>query len=275
MVAMAVQYGYRTWDGILADWREVLFGASTLVGVQVASNWVNLSTDTLEDSYTRRFRPTITGHLSSESLSSLGHILWVVCVLRAATINAAFGVLVACIVLTSYAYSTPPIRLKKILLMGNVAVAAARGLLGVLAAWTLVAPVWAPQPWAVGLVLFTYLLGAITSKDFNDEAGDRAAGSQTLVVRYGPVAAAWISLPFCVSPLATIPLLDLYGYLDVDMWAYVAASVIVLWFCRSMIFQRDRANRLLEATKAWSRNYLALFALMLMFGVPGFLRLAA
>lgn len=263
--AMAVEYGYTTWDRVFVDWRHSVYGAGTLLLTQIGSNMVNQGTDVAEDRVNRGWRPVPSGMMSSAEALSLGHLLWFAAILRAATLSLGFGVLVTLVIMVSYTYSTPPFRLKQHPWFGNLGIATARGLLGFIAAWALFAPISAPQPWVAGSVLYLYLLGAATSKDFADEAGDRAAGVRTLVVEYGAKKAAWMSLPFAFSPIFLVPLLSAAGYIHVDVVAYLLASLLVLMFCWSMLFQPHHENKTLEATRPWTWNYVALLGLMLMF----------
>ena len=53
-------------------------------------------------------------------------------------VNPIFLIIVSILILITIAYSVPPLRLKKRLWISNISIAIPRGLLGFLAAWTIV-----------------------------------------------------------------------------------------------------------------------------------------
>ena len=253
--AMATRYGYTTWPTILAGWHTLLYGATTLLLLVVGNNFVNQSTD-FEDAVNRPYRPIQRGLVARDEASTIGHLLWFVALLRAATINPTFGVLVALLVGVSYAYSHPPIRLKARPWLGNAGVAIARGGLGFLAAWSLWATIWAAPPmWAAGL-LTCFLVGATTAKDFPDARGDAACGVRTLPVVYGARVAAKLS---SVIVAATTVVFG-FAPLKLNPWTYGTLCVCGFTLCYTMLQSHDKPNRVLEGTRPWAVMYLALLA---------------
>jgi 4-hydroxybenzoate polyprenyltransferase len=267
---MNVAYGNVTWPAVLVDWRHLAYGVATLLMVQIGGNFVNQATDQ-EDEINRKYRPVVRGWVSREEASTIGHLLWFFAILRAATMGPAFGALVTALVATSYAYSSPPLRLKQRPWGGNISVALARGMLGFLAAWSLWGNPLDPHPWVAGAVLTLFLVGATTAKDFADEAGDRAHGVRNLVVQYGPRRAAWMSLPFILSPVVTIGLAAALGWLFVNTVAYLVATLVVLTFAYHLIYSHGTANKVLEGNRPWMWMYFSLLALQVVFAVEGFI----
>lgn len=250
---------------VLENWRYALHGIGTLVLVVVAGNFVNASADHRGDAISKAYRPVPRGLVSPEEAATIGHILYFAALARAATLGAPFGVIVLLLVLFSYLYSTPPIRMKASPWVGNIGVALPRGMLGLVAAWSLWASPLHPAPWAAGAVLALFLVGATTAKDFSDEAGDRAQGVRTLVVRYGPVRASVYSLPFALSPILAIPAVGLVGWVSVHPVAYAAASAACAGFGWLLLFGHARRARIAENTWAWLGMYLTLLILLLAF----------
>ena len=82
-----------------------------------------------------------------------------------------------------------------------------RGCLLKVAGWTLVASAFSAEPWAIGSIFGLFLLGATSTKDFSDVAGDRAGGCMTLPVKYGNRKAVAIISPFFVLPWLLLPVL--------------------------------------------------------------------
>lgn len=261
---MAIRYDHTTWAHVLQEWRHLAYGAATLLIVVIGNNFVNQSTDR-EDEVNKEYRPVVKGYIRPDEAATIGHLLWIMGILRAATLGTSFGVIVTLLVLICYAYSHPPVRLKARLWLGNVSIAFARGGLGFLAAWSLWAPVSAPEALAAAGVLTVFLVGATTAKDFSDEAGDRRFGVQTLVVRYGPKTAANLSAPFILSPILLLPLLNLTGILRVPIWAIAGSGVILFYFLERMFHANEKRNGILEGSPAWVLMYVSLLALQATF----------
>ena len=119
----------------------------------------------------------------------------------AAVVNRQVFFIYVFAALATAAYSAPPLRLKRRPWASNFIIALTRGELLKVAGWAAVATVlhsW--EPWYIGFIFFIFLLGATTTKDFADLEGDRAAGCQTLPVKYGVRASARIISPAFVLP---------------------------------------------------------------------------
>lgn len=271
-VSMAVSYGYTTWGLVLHQWHDLVYGIVTLMLVVIGGNFVNQATDH-EDLINRPYRPVVQRVISRDEVATIGHFLWFFAILHAATTNPTFGALVLLLIMTSYAYSAPPLRLKAKTWIGNLGVAFARGLLGIVTAWTIYAPITAPEPWIAGGVLMFFLIGATTAKDYADEKGDRAHGVQTLVVRYGPRVATEYSLPFVISPLLLIPLLGVFGFLEINIYAFLPAAACILFLLHDMMFHWSTENGILEGTRPWAWMYFSIFTILLTYATPGLQRL--
>lgn len=108
--------------------------------------------------------------------------------------------------LLTFVYSDPAWgRTKRFDIWANLTIAVPRGCLLKVAGWSLVAGVVRAEPWYIGIIFFLFLLGATSSKDFSDMAGDAAHGCRTLPIRHGVEAAAKIIAPFFVLPWLLIP----------------------------------------------------------------------
>jgi len=105
-----------------------------------------------------------------------------------------------------WAYSAPPFRTKRHGIWANVTIAIPRGLLLKVAGWSTVKTIVGLEPWYIGSVFGLFLLGAASTKDFADIAGDKADGCETLPILYGVKKAAWMIAPFFVLPFVLIPI---------------------------------------------------------------------
>lgn len=107
----------------------------------------------------------------------------------------------------TFVYSAPALgRTKAHGMWANWTIAVPRGCLLKVAGWTMVANFWHAEPWFIGIIFMLFLVGAASTKDFADIAGDRAGGCKTLPILHGPRKAAWIIAPFFVFPWLLMPL---------------------------------------------------------------------
>ncbi|HVT15059.1 MAG TPA: UbiA family prenyltransferase [Thermoanaerobaculia bacterium] len=108
--------------------------------------------------------------------------------------------------LFTFIYSAPALgRTKTRGMTANVTIAIPRGMLLKVAGWAMVARVGYTEPWFLGAIIGLFLVGASSTKDFADVAGDRAGGCKTLPILYGVRRAAWIISPFFVLPWLLLP----------------------------------------------------------------------
>ena len=109
--------------------------------------------------------------------------------------------------LSTFVYSVPAFgRTKAHPIGANLTIAIPRGCLLKVAGWTMVAHATSAEPWFIGSVFMLFLLGAASTKDFSDMAGDAAGGCRTLPIRYGVRNAAYMIAPFFVFPWLLLPL---------------------------------------------------------------------
>ncbi|MCM2257292.1 MAG: UbiA family prenyltransferase [Vicinamibacteria bacterium] len=105
-----------------------------------------------------------------------------------------------------WAYSAPPLWTKRRGMWANITIAIPRGVLLKVAGWSTVKTVIDFEPWFIGAIFGSFLLGAASTKDFADIEGDKAGGCTTLPIQYGVTKAAWIIAPFFVLPFFLIPI---------------------------------------------------------------------
>jgi 4-hydroxybenzoate polyprenyltransferase len=128
--------------------------------------------------------------------------------------------------LCAYAYSCPPLRIKKLFPFNTLLIAFST-ILAILLGIIIYAPnPFPPLPWKLGLAFFLGIALAFNTKDVNDYEGDKKYGIQTLMTLLGPKKGK-----------PAIGLLALAGYVLVSLitgsvWL-VAASLIlgIATFC--------------------------------------------
>jgi len=105
-----------------------------------------------------------------------------------------------------WVYSAPPLWTKRRGMLANLTIAIPRGVLLKVAGWSTVKTIVGLEPWYIGAIFGSFLLGAASTKDFADIEGDKAGGCQTLPILYGVKRAAWMIAPFFVLPFFLIPI---------------------------------------------------------------------
>jgi 4-hydroxybenzoate polyprenyltransferase len=206
---------HRLTPAILAT---VALGSLCASLLNAASNVLNQITDLEVDRINKPDRPLVTGEATLASAWRLTWILyvlamvptwWIVVPSAGGFSERAFAPLAAhqCFflflagLLATLVYSVPAFgRTKRLGVWANVTIAIPRGTLLKVAGWTLVASAFSAEPWTIGAFFGIFLLGASSTKDFSDAAGDRAGGCETLPVKYGNRRAVAMISPFFVAP---------------------------------------------------------------------------
>ncbi len=194
----------------------ILMGALMAANLNAASNILNQLYDLENDKINKPKRPLPAGEVTERETRILYWILYALSLTAAWFVKPLPGdslvnhecfwiVLVAAII--TYVYSAPPYRTKRWGWAAQFTIAVPRGMLLKVCGWSCVAGVFADlEPWYIGLVFFTFLLGAAATKDFADMKGDEAAGCITLPIRYGVKSAAYQISPFFIVPWVLLPL---------------------------------------------------------------------
>ncbi len=203
----------------------VALGALCASLLNAASNVLNQITDVEVDRVNKPERPLVTGEVSVAAAWRLTWLLYVLALVptwaivvparsgflsrvRAPLLDHQCFLLFLGGLLATLIYSVPAFgRTKRLGMWANVTIAIPRGCLLKVAGWTLVASAFSAEPWAIGSVFGLFLLGATSTKDFSDAAGDRAGGCETLPVKYGNRRAVAIISPFFILPWLLVPLL--------------------------------------------------------------------
>lgn len=209
-----------TW-GILLT---VLIGSLCASAMNAASNIVNQIADLDIDRRNKPDRPLVRGDISIGPAWMVAAVLYLLAILPTwlvvphpyhsfrermtapVHLHAAFFIYLVG-ALATFVYSFPALgRSKRHWFWANFTIAVARGGLLKVAGWSFVASVALWEPWTIGSVFALFLLGATSTKDFSDMAGDSAHGVVTLPVRFGVERAARIMAPFFVLPWMLVPL---------------------------------------------------------------------
>lgn len=259
-----IQTSLTHWVFPTPDPLKTLAALTALLLINAFGNNINAIYDVEIDRVNKPYRPIPAGILSTTETWGASLVMLILALGLSSLVGWVFYSLVNLLGFLTYVYSKPPLRLKRLLWINNIHQAFIRGILGVLAAWSIYAPITLQ---ALGLagVLFLLILAAQSSKDFVDVEGDRRFGIRTLPVVYGTqktiqYMADLMSLPFLLSTL-----LILVGVFPVTAGTFVILVPVALVFLRSL----QKPSQTLENSRGWALFYgmmlatLGIFSLVL------------
>lgn len=247
--------------GMPAQPWKLLLAVASAVLLTGASNGINQIADVETDRVNRPERPLPSGAMTWSAALRTVAALGVAALLLAAAVNPAYLACVAVTVPTTAAYSLPPVRTKRIPLLANATIALPRGLLLVVAGWAVGGGAGRLEAWVLGALMWAYVFGASTTKDFGDTEGDRATGCVTLPILWGARRAARFVWPFLVGPFALYPAAAAAGYLPGGPrpWAVLGGVLAGLGLFAGLLLVRDPGPRPDgRPHPAWGLMYLQL-----------------
>jgi 4-hydroxybenzoate polyprenyltransferase len=270
LIAMGIDHDYsKLGIGILAGLTGALLNA--------ASNAINQYYDLEIDKINKPDRPIASGRITSADSMKFAWIIYVICFglgyLTSYMVNPAvptYFVVVLITTLFTWGYSAPPVRFKNHGLFANIAMAVPRGFLMIVGGWVAIRPEeWASStPWLIGLVIFLYVLGAASTKDFADAKGDEAGGARTVVVVYGFRKAAWIVATFLVIPYLAIPLIVALSGGAVKSQAVWLGLLFIWGTYTAWLILRDPDSLALEGNHpSWKHMYMLMMFTQIGFAV--------
>jgi geranylgeranylglycerol-phosphate geranylgeranyltransferase len=241
-------------------------GLGTLMAAMLngASNGINQIYDLAIDRVNKPKRPIPSGRMSMREAGWVTAVLYVVAAGLGALVNWQCFILASAAAFFTLIYSVPPLRTKRFGFLANITIAVPRGLLLKVAGWSTVRSVLAGgEPWYIGLIFGSFLLGATTTKDFADMKGDAADGCNTLPVRFGPRRAAWMIAPSFVLPFLLIPLGTRQRWLTGSpLFLYPLGGILVLWgiYTLYLILRDPDELARTENHPSWQQMYRMMFA---------------
>ena len=257
-IMMASCYYNKMTDDLISSFCNMVIPASiTLAIVNAASNALNQYTDVNTDKISKPYRPIPRGIISKNEALIASIFFYILAIILSTFVNIMFSVFVLFIIGFSVTYSVPP-RIKDILFLNQLWVGVPRGLLGILASWSVFGNALAPLPMTVGLIAMSFLIGGSITKDIIDSEADKINGSKTLVNTYGTKKAALIALPFMFFPFVYIPILIDIGVLDSYLWLLTFLAIPGFLIFRLMV-KNEKKVRYLENTPSWTLMYITYF----------------
>jgi len=268
IVSMSIMVASLVYNNaeVASNWWVTVGNASlTVAMVNAASNALNQASDVEGDKISKPYRPIPKGIIGADEAQSLAYILYLFALLRAVTVNQWFGLFIFLIMVFTVLYSLPP-RMKRFLFINQIWIAIPRGLLGILAGWSVFSNPFQPLPLIIGGLATIYLIGGMTSKDIVDAEADKIVGVKTLVNTLGLRRAAIVSFPFMFFPFICIPLLINIGWLEGFLWplSFLMIGALVVFY---LIFIGDSESATLENIHAWSVMYVVYMFFALGFAI--------
>ena len=259
----------------------VVLGSLCASFLNAASNALNQIYDLEIDRINKPNRPLVTGELSLRQAWVFTWVMYALAIVPTwwvvvfpyttwggkffAPLSAhqCFFIYIAGMIFT-FVYSAPAFgRTKAHPIGANVTIAIPRGCLLKVAGWTMVARAGFAEPWFIGAIFMFFLLGAASTKDFSDMAGDAAGGCRTLPIAFGVRRAAWMIAPFFVFPWLLMPVGAMSGiltgnatFLTILGFALAAWGAYTVW----LIVRDPDELTATENHPSWRHMYLMMMA---------------
>jgi len=246
-------------------WSTILPASFTLAVLNAASNALNQAADFKSDKISKSYRPIPRGLVTINQAKTLAVILYILAFYMATIINIMFTIFIVLIAVFTITYSIAP-RMKDFLFLNQIWVAIPRGMLGVLASWSVFANSLQPVPVTIGFIAMFFLIGGSITKDITDCYADKKTGTNTLINTFGIKKAAFIALPFMFFPFSIVPILIDIGILGSYLWLLTFLA-IPGYFIFYLMIRDDKKSKFLENTSAWTFMYITYFFFAFSFSV--------
>ena len=246
-------------------WSTIIPASFALAILNGASNALNQATDIKSDKISKPYRPIPKGVISTSEAKMISIVMYLTAFYISITINITFSFFVLLITIFTVTYSIPP-RIKDVLFLNQIWVAIPRGLLGILASWSVCGNPLQPLPISIGFIAMLFLIGGSITKDVTDSYADKKTGTHTLVNTFGVKKAAFMALPFMFFPFFMIPILIDSGILESYFWLLTFLAIPGYLVFYLMIRENNR-SKFLENTSAWTLMYVTYFVFASSFSV--------
>lgn len=243
-----------------------IIGSLMAATLNAASNGLNQIYDLPIDAVNKPRRPLPSGRMSIRdawifTIGTGAIAIWLAWLVAPGGRRECFWLVIAAAIMTSM-YSVPPLRTKRLGIWANVTIAIPRGVLLKVAGWSAVKTIFGLEPWYIGAIFGMFLLGATTTKDFADMAGDARGGCRTLPIQFGVKRAAWMIAPSFVVPFLLIPTGAYAGILTGNFWLLqILGGVMIaygIYVCYLML-KRPEDLAVEENHVSWAHMYRMMF----------------
>lgn len=245
----------------------VFLGAVSAAVLNAASNTINQIFDLEIDRINKPKRPLPSGDITITGAWIFTVICYVISFGLAALVNYWFLIIVLFTAFVTYAYSGLPFRTKRWGVLANITIAIPRGCLLVVAGWSAVKAPLFVEPWYLGGVMFLFIVGAATTKDFADMKGDEEGGCRTLPIIYGIKNAARIISPSFVLPFIMVALGAVLGVITVSnlYFIYIFSALMAIWgiYVVWLILRKPEELATEANHPSWRHMYLMMLSIQI------------
>lgn len=256
--------------GRLFDYYEYLYvflGAFILAMTNAAGNIFNHiidARDTDRVNPLKRNRPLVTGEIDPYYANAIGVYIFGSGILMTFLLfNKLSGILISIIMFFAFSYSMFP-RFKKMFIIGNLAIATPRGMLGILTAYSFFAT---PN---ISVITFSFIMGVFvffvnTTKDLSDYEADKQAGIHNFVTVLGvEKAVKYIIIPGLYIPFLLYAVAELIGFVN-NPYVFLALPLSIY----THYYFIKGSGRILENDLSWYQFYseFSLLALLYVLGI--------
>lgn len=262
IVSLCIMIASFFYNGVTANlstfWLTTIIPASFSLAILTgASNALNQVTDIKADKISKPYRPIIRGDISPVEALVVSLILYIAAFSLSLLVNMMFSAFIVLIIAFTVTYSIPP-RIKNVLFLNQLWVGVPRGLLGILASWSVFGNALEPLLLTIGLIAMCFLIGGSITKDIIDSEADKKTGARTLVNTFGVKKAALMALPFMFFPFAYIPILIDSGILHPYLWLLTFLA-IPGYFIFHLMVKGEKKGGFPENTSSWTLMYVTYF----------------
>jgi len=163
----------------------LIYAGLAMTFAQIFGQVTNQLADPLElDKINNKERVLVRGALPRAEVELIAFMFMLGSLLLAFAVHMLYTTFVCLTILSALFYNYEPIRLKKRFMLNNLILAFSRGLVPMLAAWSVFSPLTA-EAWIYAGGLFIWVFGWQTTKDIPDVEGDKRFGIKTLPVVWG------------------------------------------------------------------------------------------
>jgi len=264
IMAASFFYNQVADDFFSVFWMLMIPAGLSLAILNAASNALNQVKDYKTDKISKPYRPIPRKAINLLQGKIISILLYAFAISLSILINPVFTIFLVLIAFFTVTYSMPP-RLKDKLFLNQIWVGIPRGLLGILASWSVFGNPIQALPLSIGLIATVFLIGGSITKDITDSDADKKTGTKTIVNVYGVKQAAFMSLPFMLFPFVFIPILVDLGIIE-SYFAILALLAIPAFFVFYLMIQ-DKKVKHLENTKSWALMYATYFFFAFCFSI--------
>ncbi len=257
IIAASFVYNQKGGDFQNIFWMVMIPASFSLAILNGASNALNQVTDVETDKISKPYRPIPRGDISPRVALFVSIILYILSFALSLFVNLVFFVFVLLIAFFTITYSIPP-RLKDMLFLNQLWVGIPRGLLGVLASWSVFGNPLSSLPLVMGFIAMLFLIGGSVTKDLVDCDADKKTGTRTLVNTYGVNKTVLMVFPFMFFPFLFIPILVDIGLINSSLGLLTLLAIPSFFICYFMV-RDDKKSKKLENTASWALMYTTYF----------------